>query len=130
MAGRGRRGQHDRALGAWGEQVACNYLDTLGWKVVDRNWRCDAGELDVVAYDPPSQTMVFVEVKTRAGQGYGMPLEAITWAKQQKLRDLAWRWLRAHPGHPYAARVRIDGVGVLKRGEQQPDVQHARGVAA
>ena len=124
----GRRGPHDRALGRWGEQTAAAHLERLGWQVLERNWRCDIGELDLVALDaehPPS--LVFVEVKTRAGLGYGHPLEAITVAKQQKLRDLAWRWLREHDAH--VARVRIDGIGVLWRPAGEPEIVHLRSLA-
>ena len=124
----GRTGPHDRALGRWGEQTAAAHLERLGWQVLERNWRCDLGELDLVALDgehPP--TLVFVEVKARAGLGYGHPLEAITVAKQQKLRDLAWRWLREHD--PHAARVRIDGIGVLWRPAAEPEIVHVRGLA-
>lgn len=125
-----RRGPHDRALGAWGEQVACAHVEGLGWQVLERNWRCDAGELDIVAHDPATRTLVFIEVKTRAGSGFGQPLEAITRAKQQRLRNLAVHWLRAHDQHPPAARIRIDGIGVLKQGERAPRIDHAVGVTA
>lgn len=130
MAGPGRRGPHDRALGAWGEQVACRHVEELGWQVLDRNWRCSAGELDLVAHDPRTGTLVFIEVKTRAGEGFGQPLEAVTRSKQRKLRELALHWLRDHDEHPHAARVRIDAIGVLKRGERTPRVDHAIGVGA
>ena len=123
-----RSGPHDRALGRWGEQTAAVYLERLGWRIIDRNWRCDIGELDLVALDPGVHpTLVFVEVKARAGLGYGHPLEAITAVKQRRLRDLAWRWLREHD--PKAARVRIDGIGVLWRPGAEPEIMHARGLA-
>lgn len=130
MAGSGRRGPHDRALGAWGEQVACEHVQGLGWQVLDRNWRCSAGELDLVAHDPHTGTLVFIEVKTRAGEGFGQPLEAVTYRKQRRLRELALHWLRAHAEHPHAARLRIDAIGVLKRGERAPRIDHAIGVTA
>lgn len=127
--GGGRRsGPHDRALGRWGEQTAAAHLERLGWQVLDRNWRCDIGELDLVALEAGRPaTLVFVEVKARAGLGYGHPLEAITAAKQRKLRDLAWRWLREHEAH--APRVRIDGVGVVWRRGGEPEIVHVRGLA-
>ncbi len=123
-----RSGPHAGALGRWGEQTAAAYLERHGWRIIERNWRCDIGELDLVALDPsPRPTLVFVEVKARAGLGYGHPLEAITAAKQQRLRDLAWRWLREH--EPRAAQVRIDGIGVLWRAGSEPEIVHARGLA-
>jgi len=74
-----------RTTGAQGEQIAAAHLEGLGWTVIDRNWRSGRlGELDVVALQPgPGRlgTLVFCEVKTRRGLGYGDPLEAITYKK-------------------------------------------------
>jgi putative endonuclease len=99
------------ALGAHGERIAVAYLTRAGLRVLDRNWRCREGELDVVARDAGS--IVFCEVKTRRGTGYGRPVEAVTAAKQRRLRVLAHRWLAAHDEH--APEIRFDVVGVLVR---------------
>jgi putative endonuclease len=113
-------------LGAWGEQTAVDHLRQLGWQILDRNWRCPSGELDVVARDLTG-TVVVVEVKARSGLGFGDPLEAITHAKVAKLRALASLWLREHPqqGSP----VRLDAVGVL-RGRDAVTLTHLRGIAS
>jgi len=68
-----------RAVGDYGEQVACAHLTDAGLEVLERNWRCDQGELDIVARD--GDTLVFCEVKTRRSDRFGSPLEAVTRAK-------------------------------------------------
>jgi putative endonuclease len=96
-------------LGAHGEHIAATYLTDVGLRVLDRNWRCREGELDIVARE--GDALVFCEVKARRGVGYGLPVEAVTSAKQRKLRVLAQRWLAAHDEH--APDLRFDVVGVL-----------------
>ena len=96
-------------LGSRGERIAAAYLRSTGLRLLDRNWRCRDGELDIVARD--GDALVFCEVKTRRGIGYGHPAEAVTAAKQRRLRTLAQRWLAAHEHH--APELRFDVVGVL-----------------
>ena len=99
---------HRVALGAYGERVAVRALTEAGLQVLDRNWRCREGELDVVARE--GDALVFCEVKTRSGTGYGPPAEAVTHAKRRRLRVLASAWLAAHDHH--APDLRFDVVGV------------------
>jgi putative endonuclease len=99
---------HRAALGAYGERVAVRALTDAGLQVLDRNWRCREGELDVVARD--GEALVFCEVKTRSGTGFGLPAEAVTPAKRRRLRRLAAGWLLAHDQH--ARDLRFDVVGV------------------
>lgn len=123
---RARRGSRSM-LGAWGEDVAIEHLQGLGWQIVARNWACDRGEIDIVALEPGRpHTLVFVEVKCRSGLGYGDPLESITAAKARKLHELALTWLQEHPGS--VPRVRIDAVGVVRRRGAGPRVDHVRGI--
>ena len=103
--------------------MAARHLVTLGMVVLDRNWRCDIGELDIVARD--GDTLVVCEVKTRSGAGYGSPLEAVTDDKAARLRRLAGRWLSDHGVRP--AGVRIDVVGVLRRPRGPAVLQNVRG---
>lgn len=114
--GRDRRGQ----LGRRGEELACERLTAAGLQVVARNWRCRAGELDVVAAGP--NLLVFCEVKTRRGHGYGTPAEAVTHAKRARLRQLAAEYL-ATVEHP-PARVRFDVVTVTWPPGREPVVDH------
>jgi len=117
------------AVGRAGEDLAVRHLEGLGWAVIERNWRCEAGELDVVALAPqpgrPPQVVV-VEVKTRSGRGFGDPLEAITYEKAQRLRGLAVRWRREHPG--IGAGLRIDAIGIVKAPGTAPELTHVRGL--
>jgi len=109
-------------LGSQGERIAVAYLTDVGLRVLDRNWRCREGELDVVARE--GDALVFCEVKTRRGVGYGHPVEAVTPAKQRRLRILAQRWLAAHDEH--APELRFDVVGVLVRRAGPALVTHLR----
>ena len=109
-------------LGARGERIAVAYLTDVGLRVLDRNWRCRDGELDIVARE--GDALVFCEVKTRRGIGYGHPVEAVTVTKQRRLRVLAQRWLAAHDEH--APDLRFDVVGVLVRPSQPALVTHLR----
>jgi putative endonuclease len=109
-------------LGAQGERIAAAYLTDAGLRLLDRNWRCREGELDIVARE--GDALVFCEVKTRRGVGYGDPVEAVTRTKQRRLRTLAHRWLAAHDEH--APELRFDVVGVLVRPSRPALVTHLR----
>ena len=76
-------------IGALGERLAADHLTGLGLRIVARNWRCRYGELDVIAVDPVTDTVVFVEVKTRTGDGFGGLAQAVTPQKARRLRRLA-----------------------------------------
>ena len=78
-------------LGQRGEDLASRWYDEHGYTVVDRNWRCSSGELDVIASCGAS--IVFCEVKTRSSDRYGRPAEAVNAAKQLRIRRLAAQWL-------------------------------------
>lgn len=112
------------ALGRWGEDLAAEHLTSLGMQVLARNWRCDLGELDLVVRDVDG-TVVFVEVKTRSGTGFGEPAEAVGAVKARRLRTLACRWLLAH--RPAAAcELRFDVVGIVRQRGLAPRVEHLR----
>lgn len=86
--------RHNKALGDWGEdRTVAWYLDR-GFEVVARNWRCRSGEIDVVVQR--QALLVFCEVKTRSSSRFGSALEAVTPAKQAKLRALAMEFLRSN----------------------------------
>lgn len=96
-------------LGLYGEKLAGNYLQSLGYEILERNWRCGLGEIDLIARD--RTRYVFVEVKTRNGSGFGHPFEAITDAKLNRLRKLVSEWCRSR--QLSGIDVRIDAVSVL-----------------
>jgi putative endonuclease len=112
------------ALGRYGEDVAVRHLQDAGLVVLERNWRCDLGEIDIVARD--GSTLVVCEVKTRRGTAYGSPADAVTPAKARRLRRLAVRWVRERSVHP--PEIRIDVVAVLRGRRGAAGVEHLRGV--
>ena len=98
-------------MGRAGEQLAADWYDANGYVVVARNWRCREGEIDIVARRGP--TVVFCEVKARGSDVFGLPVEAVTRAKQARIRRLAARWLREEL--PTRARtIRFDVAAVLR----------------
>lgn len=113
------------AVGRHGEDIAAAHLARLGYVVLARNWRCSAGEIDIVARD--GDTLVICEVKTRRGVRFGSPLEAVTAEKAARLARLAVAYRRRTGSS--ATGLRIDLVGVLLAGPAGPVVQHLRGVA-
>ena len=111
-------------LGRSGEQAAADYLEAEGFRILERNWRCADGEIDIVAVD--RHTFVVCEVKTRSGTRYGTPLESVSRLKRNRLRRLAVRWLTAHGVH--FDQVRIDIVGVTRDAAGGFTIEHVRGV--
>jgi putative endonuclease len=103
---------HNTALGRYGEDLAARHLTSRGLVILDRNWRCDVGEIDIVARD--GDVLVICEVKTRSTNGFGAPLEAVTSVKAQRLLRLAACWLRAH--QLPVVEVRVDLVGIVGTG--------------
>lgn len=121
-----RTPSHNQSLGAYGEKLAAEYLQRIGYEVLERNWRSGrAGELDLVMQD--RESVVAVEVKTRSGNGYGTPFEAITVRKVARLRTLLMSWVREH--HLAANGLRIDAVAVTLIPGCEPKIEHLRGIA-
>lgn len=113
------------ALGTYGENLAERHLREQGMVVLDRNWRCDEGEIDLVVRD--GRVLVACEVKTRRGAGCGTPHEAVTPTKLERLRRLAMRWAAEQGIHP--PEVRVDLVAVLRQRDTGPaTVEHVRGL--
>ena len=100
---------HDdrQGLGRRGEELATRHLASKGYQIVTRNWRCENGELDVVARD--GDNLVFVEVRTRRGQALGTPEESVTAAKQVRLITLAEAYVQTHD---WQGNWRLDFVAV------------------
>jgi putative endonuclease len=113
-----------KALGDLGERIAARHLAELGLHVLDRNWRCSAGEIDIVAAD--GDTVVVCEVKTRSNVRFGTPLEAITAAKAARLHRLGWMWIRAHDLR--CSGLRVDVVAIERRSQGPAVVEHIAGV--
>ena len=113
-----------QALGQYGEELAARHLVEAGLVVLERNWRCAYGEIDIVARD--GDVLVVCEVKTRSGEVFGPPAGAVTPAKAARLRRLAAAWLSVHPVR--AAEVRFDVVSVLRGRRGPSQVEHLRAV--
>jgi putative endonuclease len=117
----------DRAeLGRYGEALAAEHLLAEGYELLARNWRCARGELDLVALAPDG-TVCFVEVKTRSGNAFGTPAEAVTLRKARRIHGLAMAWLGEHrpPGH--RGGLRFDVVSVVRRRGFAPVLTHLQG---
>lgn len=112
------------ALGRYGEELAARRLTAAGLVVLDRNWRCELGEIDLVLRD--GRTLVICEVKTRSSVAYGSPFEAVTPVKLQRLRRLGARWMREHGVR--VEHVRIDMVGVVRPRVGTVTVEHVAGI--
>jgi putative endonuclease len=113
-----------RALGRFGETYAARHLVRQGLVLLDRNWRCEAGEIDLVLRE--GRVLVVCEVKTRSSTAFGSPVEGVNEQKAERLRRLADRWLEEHGVRP--PEVRLDVVGVLVPRTGRPQVEHVRGV--
>jgi putative endonuclease len=113
-------------LGAMGEALAVDHLTRMGLRILGRNWRCRYGELDVIAADEATRTAVFVEVKTRTGDGYGGLAHAVTPRKVWRLRRLAGLWLAGQDERWAALRIDVIGVRIGRR--RTPEITHLRGI--
>lgn len=101
-----------RELGQWGEALAAAHLSSNGLAILERNWRCRLGEIDLVCRDETTGQLVIVEVKTRRSTRAGTPAESITYAKLRRLRRLVGQWCAAHPLKARPHGVRLDLVGI------------------
>lgn len=113
-------------LGALGEQVAADHLGAMGFRVLNRNWRCRYGELDLIVTDAADRTLVFVEVKTRTTEQFGGLAQAVTPQKVRRLRRLAGLWLAGQQRRWHA--IRIDVISVRVGLGDQPQITHLQGV--
>lgn len=122
-----------KEVGRIGEDIAADYLGSLGYRILDRNWNCRYGELDIVALSPPfhsKQFIVVAEVKTRRTDICGSPLEAVTDRKLAHLRRAAFLWLDAHPHFPHHP-MRIDVIGISLHEDEHgyaPIISHVKEV--
>jgi putative endonuclease len=117
-------GARNKSVGSYGERIAAQRLVADGMVLLDRNWRCELGEIDLVLRD--GAVLVFCEVKTRSSVAFGHPLEAVRPDKGARLRRLAARWVDEHDVRP--REIRIDLVGVLLSERGPAEVEHVRGV--
>lgn len=113
------------ALGRYGEDLAARHLEAEGFAVLERNWRCADGEIDIVARD--GDVLVVCEVKTRSSLSHGSPFEAVTERKLHRLERLGMRWMRERSVRPRA--MRVDVVSVLRPPSGRSVIEHVRGLS-
>lgn len=115
-------------LGRWGEAVAAEHLRSSGYRILDRNWRCPIGEIDIVALQDGA--LVVVEVKTRSSIEYGHPFAAVTPVKLARLHRLGLSWRAAGAGRRGPLRVDVVSVVGVPDASAPPVVEVFRGVRA
>ncbi|MCM3501634.1 YraN family protein [Microbacterium sp. P26] len=109
-------------LGRAGEERAVAFLSDDGYRIIDRNWRCPQGEIDIVA--ERDDTLVVIEVKTRRSEAFGHPFEAIDRRKAERLWRLAMAWLAAHPDEARGRGLRIDAIGLVGEDPATARLEH------
>ena len=114
-------GDGRKSVGKAGEDLAERYLKRQGYAIVERNYRCPLGEIDLIALN--KRVVVFVEVKTRRVDTSGAPLESVNAVKQRRLKRAALHYLNKHRLHD--RDVQFDVVGISLRSDP-PAVQHVR----
>ncbi|QXE90620.1 YraN family protein [Geomonas subterranea] len=110
------------SVGGTGESIAATFLKGQGFKIVECNFRCPCGEIDIVARD--GRTIVFVEVKCRKNDNYGPPQLAVTPFKQRQISKAALVWLSRKK--LYDAEARFDVVAIMLHEHDLPDIEHIR----
>lgn len=112
-----------KKLGRRGEEEAAAYLTRKGYRVLHRNFRCALGEIDLVAMD--GVTLVFVEVRSRSTDSFGLPQESVTWRKKTKIRQVARHYLASCGGHRGPVRFDVLAIRYAPDGSVL-DIEHIR----
>ena len=114
----------NKGTGALGEEVATHFLMAHGYRVVERNFRCKGGEVDIIARDPEDESLVFIEVKARRGLAYGVPQLAVTPFKQRQISKAALTWLAKNRLHDTNAR--FDVIAILLHTDRHHAIDHIK----
>ncbi len=112
----------NRGTGALGEEVAANFLTARGYRILERNFRCRGGEVDIIARAPGDKGLVFIEVKARRGLSYGVPQLAVTHFKQRQISKAALTWLSMKGLHD--SNARFDVIAILLHTDAPHDIEH------
>lgn len=112
----------NRGTGALGEEVAANFLIARGYRILERNFRCRGGEVDIIARDPGDKGLVFIEVKARRSLSYGVPQLAVTPFKQRQISKAALTWLSIKRLHD--SNARFDVIAILLHTDSPHHVEH------
>ncbi|NTV48606.1 MAG: YraN family protein [Geobacteraceae bacterium] len=114
----------NKGTGELGEEVAKNFLIELGYQIVELNFRCKGGEVDIIGRDPEDKSIVFIEVKARRGLSYGVPQLAVTPFKQRQISKAALTWLSKNRMHDTNAR--FDVIAILLHTDGQHAIDHIK----
>jgi len=114
----------NKGTGELGEEVAANFLIARGYRILERNFRCKGGEVDIIARDPGDRSLVFIEVKSRRGLSYGVPQLAVTPFKQRQISKAALTWLGINRLHDQNAR--FDVIAILLHTDGMHAVDHIK----
>lgn len=114
----------NKGTGNLGEELAANFLAARGYRILERNFRCRGGEVDIIAQDPCDKSLVFVEVKARRGLTYGVPQLAVTPFKQRQISKAALTWLSKNRLHDTNAR--FDVIAILLHTDAAHGIDHIR----
>jgi putative endonuclease len=112
----------NKGTGELGEEVAANFLIARGYRILERNFRCKGGEVDIIARDPGDKSLVFIEVKARKGLSYGVPQLAVTPFKQRQISKAALTWLSKNKLHDHNAR--FDVIAILLSSNREHKIEH------
>lgn len=122
MTGGNSPGQENARVGNRGEELAAAFLERNGFKIIERNFRCKGGEVDIVAKE--GKTLVFVEVKSRKTLAYGVPQLAVTPFKQRQISKAALTWLARN--HKHDSPARFDVIAILLSSDYQHQLEHIK----
>jgi len=111
-------------VGNQGEEIAANYLTARGYRILERNFRCRGGEVDIIARDQVDNSLVFIEVKARRGLTYGVPQLAVTPFKQRQISKAALTWLSKNRLHDTNAR--FDVIAILLHNDAAHSIEHIK----
>jgi putative endonuclease len=109
-------------VGSLGEDIAASYLTARGYRILERNFRCKGGEVDIIARDPGDKSLVFVEVKARRGLTYGVPQLAVTPFKQRQISKAALTWLSKN--RLLDTNARFDVIAILLHTDAAHSIEH------
>jgi putative endonuclease len=111
-----------KRTGEHGEEIAAAFLTARGYRILERNFRCKGGEVDIIARDPADKSLVFVEVKSRRSLSYGVPQLAVTPFKQRQISKAALTWIAKNNQHDKNAR--FDVIAILLDTDDQHQIEH------
>ena len=102
-----------KRIGKIGEDIASKYLENRGYSIIERNFSCKNGEIDIIAFDNETNEIVFIEVKTRTNINYGYPIEAVTKIKQKHIVSASKFFIYSHNLNKF--NIRFDIIEILKK---------------